>query len=224
MNALKAALAALVIIVVLESTVIALPYLSGSRSATIGSFSQGQPQSYVFPYPIFNQPISNDTDRELQPSYNGSWLISVQSTLSPLSANRASEAQIALAPNFKTENLSIPTLIIQERADGLLRIEYYAQDWNNTFGLVLYNSTSPTWEGGQNITLRFISFGPPSLVNPQLAPRPNGNLTILIGSSTVLADYPIAWASMAHMFLYGLGGSIFTKGSLEVTFRSLEKG
>ena len=219
MNTLKLLPTLLLIIVVLETALLVVPYLSKSTT----SYSAGPVQSFTFPASVFNQPISNDTDNELKPSYNASWEVSIESSLAPVQASRSSEAQIAMAPNFKTENLSIPTIIVQERADGLVRIEYYAQDWNNTFGLVLYNSTSPTWLGDQNITLRFIAFGPPSQVNPQIAPRPNGNLTIYFGNQVVLLNYPIAWASMAHIFMYGLAGSSFTDGSMAVSFRSLSK-
>jgi hypothetical protein len=108
------------------------------------------------------------------------------------------------------------------RGDGLLRIEYFAQNWNNSYGLVLCNSTSPTWVGGQNVTLRFLSFGPPAAVNPQLAPRPNGNITILVGDTVVLADYPIAWASLSSLYIYGLHGSAFTGGTVSIRVANVE--
>jgi hypothetical protein len=166
----------------------------------------------------FNQPISNDTEYTLDSALNGSWVISIRSDLVPSPNNLAgSEAQIAIAPNYPTENLSIPTIIVQERGDGLLRVEYYAQNWNNTYGLILYNSTFPTWTGGQNVTLRFQSFGPLVPVNPQIAPYPNGNLTIIVGNAVVLSNYPLAWAGLYAFYVYGLRGSTFTTGTVDVT-------
>ena len=223
MNRLKILLVALLIVVLVETSVILAPYLPGEGPAS-SSLVEGPSQSFSYSYQVFNQPISNDTDARLQPSYNSSWEALIQSSLGAASPSSDSESQLALAPNYRSENLSIPTIVVQERADGLLRIEYYAQNWNNTFGLVLYNSTSPTWVGGENVTLKFISFAPPSEVNPQIAPRPNGNLTITIGKTVVLSDYPIAWASMAHIYLYGLRGSSFTEGTVRITFRGLGGG
>jgi len=148
----------------------------------------------------------------------------VESTLVPGSASTGTEAQVALAPAYPVEALSIPTLIVQVRADGLIRIEYFAQNWPNTYGLILYNSTSINWEGGANITLLFTSFGPPSDINPALAPRPNGNLTILIGGNVAVFKYPISWASLGELYFYGLRGSTFSGGSLTVTVQGLSKG
>jgi hypothetical protein len=187
-----------------------------------GELSYGPVISRQVPYDRFNQPISNDTEYSLNTTLNGSWELSIQSHLSPPALNpAASEAQIALAPEYRSENLSIPTIIIQMRGDGLLRIEYFAQNWQNTYGLVLYNSTSPGWLGAQNITLRFMSFGPPVPVNPQLAPRPNGNLTIIIGESVALTNYPIAWANLSSFYVYGLLGSAFVGGIVRVTAVSI---
>jgi hypothetical protein len=219
LNKLNIVVTILFVLVILESATIAYPYLSGSKSTTT-TLLAGPAQSYSYPYSTFNQPISNDTDAKLQPNYNGSWSVDVRSSFI---GSASSEAQLAIAPNFRTENLSIPTIIIQEKMDGQLRIEYYAQNWNNTFGLILYNSSSPSWMG-QNVSLKFVVFGPPSQVNPQIAPRPNGNLTITVGTTVVLSDYPIAWASLAHIYLYGLRGSAFTTGSMAVTFRGLSVG
>lgn len=221
MNNEKRAVAALAVVVLIESAIIGLPYLHSAGPS--GSFTTVAPQSYSYAYRVFDQPISNDTDAQLQPSYTGSWEVSIRSSLSSPSHSASSEAQLALAPNYKTENLSIPTIVIQERADGLLRIEYFAQDWNNAYGLVLVNSTSPSWVG-QNVTLQFMIFGPPSQVDPQIAPRPNGNLTILVGQTTVLSGYPIAWASLSHIYLYGLRGSSFTSGEMGITFYELKGG
>jgi len=138
--------------------------------------------------------------------------------------SRKSEAQIAIAPEYPTENLSIPTIIVQMRGDDLLRIEYYAQDWENSYGFVLYNSTSPGWMNQQNITLTFVSFAPPVPVNPQIAPRPNGNLTIAIGSTVVVSNYMISWANLASYYVYGLLGSEFTAGTVTITTTELEPG
>jgi len=138
--------------------------------------------------------------------------------------SRKSEAQIAIAPEYPTENLSIPTIIVQMRGDDLLRIEYYAQDWENSYGFVLYNSTSPGWMNQQNITLTFVSFAAPVPVNPQIAPRPNGNLTIAIGSTVVVSNYMISWANLASYYVYGLLGSEFTAGMVTITTTELEPG
>ena len=110
------------------------------------------------------------------------------------------------------------------RGDNLLRIEYYAQDWENSYGFVLYNSTSPGWMNEENITLTFVSFGPPVPVNPQIAPRPNGNLTIAIGNSVVVSNYMISWANLASFYVYGLLGSEFTAGTITLTTTELEPG
>ncbi len=128
---------------------------------------------------------------------------------------------MAFAPAYPTEAGSIPTLIVQERGDGLLRIEYFAQSWANTYGLVLYNSTAPNWTGGANVALRFNAFGPPSEVNPQLAPRPNGNMTITVGGARVLTDFPIAWANLSDLYVYGIRGSSFTAGMVLISIYEL---
>jgi len=224
LNKLKILVVVLVAVLVVESAEIAVLYnqtiLHGSA---VKELAYDHIVSYSATYDQFNQPISNDTEFKLNTPYIGSWEMNIHSSLVPPAINSAkSEAQISLAPEYPSENLSIPTIIVQMRGDGLLRIEYFAQNWNNSYGLVLYNSTSPTWLGGQNITLRFLIFGPPSAVNPQLAPRPNGNITILVGNAIVLADYPIAWASLASMYIYGLHGSAFTSGAVSITVANVE--
>ena len=205
----------LVIIIIVESTALALPYLS-SRNAYRVAYPRTYSQSVSFSYPIFNQPISNDTEYTLDPSLPTSWELDVHSSLVSPSRSWTTEAQVALAPAYSNENRSIPTIIVQERADGLLRVEYYAQNWPNTYGLVLYNSTSPSWVG-QNVTLVFRSTGPPSQVDPQIAPRPNGNLDVVVGGTLVQSGYPIAWANLSDLYVYGYSGSSFTGGSIQIT-------
>jgi len=172
----KLVLLVLIVIIMVESTFLAQPYLPRHEV----TFVRSRPQSLSFPFTIFNQPISNNTEKELDLTYSRSWEVSLQSSLVTSSNRVESEAEIAFAPSYPTESGSIPTIIVQERGDGLLRIEYFAQSWPNTYGLVLYNSTTPSWTGGANVVLRFKEFGPPSAVNPQLAPRPNGNITITV--------------------------------------------
>jgi hypothetical protein len=208
---MKLILLLLVGVIVIESTVLAQPFLPRHQV----TYAKSRPQSLSFPFTLFNQPISNNTEQELDPAYSRSWEINIQSSL-VTSAKRDDEAQMALAPSYPRESGSIPTIIVQERGDGLLRIEYFAQSWANTYGLVLYNSTVPSWMGRANVALRFEVFGPPSEVNPQLAPRPNGNLTISVGSITVLMDYPIAWANLADVYVYGIRGSSFTAGAIQI--------
>ena len=207
-----------------ESTALALPYLANFHQFRTASYPRSFAQSVSFSFPVFNQPISNDTEQALNPGFSGSWEVDVQSSLVPSSRGRNTEAQIAFAPAYKSENLSIPTIILQERADGLVRVEYFAQNWPNTYGLLLYNSTIPGWTVGRNVTLLFRSFGPPSEVNPQLAPRPNGNLDILLGGTTVLSDYPIAWADLSKLYLYGYPGSSFVGGQVRISLYELSTG
>jgi hypothetical protein len=213
----------LIVVLVVQSSVIVILYEQlGERRTTKTEYGLGIKQSFLAPYGDFNQPISNDTEFRLKPGYNSSWVMTISSWLTASSSDRVSEAQAAIAPKYSSENLSIPTIIVQERADGLLRVEYFAQNWPNTYGLVLYNSTNPGWRLGENVTLRFIRFGPPSQVNPQLAPRPNGNLTISIGNAVVLSDYPLAWANLGDVYIYGYPGSSFHSGSISLTFYGLE--
>jgi hypothetical protein len=199
-------------IIMIESTILAQPYLPRHEVTYVKS----RPQSVSFPFTVFNQPISNNTERELNPTYSRSWEINIQSSLIT-SSSRDNEAEMAFAPSYPSESGSIPTLIVQERGDGLLRVEYFAQSWANTYGLVLYNSTTPSWIGGASVALRFDAFGPPSEVNPQLAPRPNGNMTISVGDVTVLTDYPIAWANLSDLYVYGLRGSSFAAGTMQIS-------
>ncbi len=212
------------ILLIIESTTIVALYVRpfGTAGPPV-RYTYTSQQSISIPYNRFNQPISSDTEYSLDPSYHGSWFITIRSQLvAPSNNQRGSEAQVALAPKYPSENQSIPTIIVQERGDGLLRIEYFAQDWENTYGLVLYNSTSPSWTGGQNITLKFVSFGPPSPINPELAPRPNGNLTITVGDTVVLSNYMIAWANLSSFYIYGLKGSSFTAGTVYITLYELK--
>lgn len=205
----------LIIALVVESVTIAV--LSTQPRSSIkneSNYHNVLQDRIMIPHEKFNQPISNDTEYSLNQELNGSWIISIQSDVVASVDNKiGSEAQIAIAPQYPSENLSIPTIIVQERGDGLLRVEYYAQNWNNTYGLVLYNATSPSWMDG-NVTLKFTNYGPPSKVNPQVAPYPNGNLTIIVGDTTVLSNYPIAWANLTDFYVYGLKGSSFTSGFL----------
>ena len=219
LNKLKVTIVVLLLALVAETSILASIYLNQPRAMSSNQQqTKALSKSFVAPFNLFNQPISNDSEFTLDDELDGSWMISISSQLVPSPNNlRGSEAQIAIAPEFPTENLSIPTIIVQERGDGLLRIEYFAQNWNNTFGLILYNSTSPTWTSGENLTLKFISYGPPVPVNPQVAPYPNGNLTITIGNMVVLSNYPIAWAGLADFYIYGLRGSSFMGGALTVT-------
>jgi len=207
----------LFVIIGLESVSLAslIPRTSNKLSPQLVAVT---PQTFVVPSDQFNQPISNDTEYALSQPNDGSWMITLTSNLTTTNQKPTTEAQVAISPEYPAENLSIPTIIVQERADGLLRIEYFAQDWPKSYGLVLVNSTSLNSE---NITLNFVSYGPPVPVNPQLAPRPNGNLTILVGQTVVLSDYPIAWANLASFYVYGLLGSEFTAGEMVITVYNL---
>ena len=210
----------LVGVIIVESTLLGLPYLSHValyRSANTRTFSQ----SATFPFSVFNHPISNDTEHELSPSLQGSWEVDIQSSLVPSSTEGATEAEMAFAPANPVEYQSIPTIIVQERADGVLRVEYFAQNWPNTSGLLLYNSKTPGWTAGKVVSLLFQSSGPPSEVNPQLAPRPNGTVDIMIGDTSVLSSYPIAWANLSDLYLFGYPGSSFTGGTVQVNFYHL---
>ncbi len=218
-----------IVIIILEGVFIAyltVPALGGkqqtSRSNSI--FSYTNTERFVANYSEFNAVIANDTEANASQSYRASWVLSVSNGLAFSNGNLTeSEAQIAIAPVGPNEALSIPTLIVQERADGLLRVEYYAQNWPNTYGLILYNSTrSDLFGSNSNVTLEFISTGPPSEVNPQIAPRPNGNLSILDGGSKLVLDYPIAWASIDSLYFYGLKGSSFNSGELKVSISQIE--
>lgn len=214
---IKLILLLLVGIIIIESTILAQPYFP---KPTV-TYTKGRPQSVSFPFTLFNQPISNNTEQELNPAYSRSWEINIQSSLIS-STDRGDEAELAFAPSYPSESGSLPTLIVQERGDGLLRIEYFAQAWANTYGLVLYNSTAPNWTGGgANVALRFEAFGPPSAVNPQLAPRPNGNVTISVGGSVALTDYPIAWANLSDVYVYGIRGSSFMAGAIQISIYEL---
>ena len=213
---MKLILLLLVGIIMIESTILAQPYLPKHEITYVRS----RPQSISFPFTIFNQPISNNTEQELSLPYSRSWEINIQSSLVS-STKRGDEAEMAFAPSYPSESGSIPTIIVQERGDGLLRIEYFAQAWANTYGLVLYNSTEPNWLGGVDVALLFEVFGPPSAVNPQLAPRPNGNMTISIGGAAVLADYPIAWANLSDVYIYGIRGSSFVAGAIQISMYEL---
>ena len=224
MNKVNVVVAVLVLALVVESAVIVTLYSRPASSKSPEPKSYAVAKTYTVPYGVFNQPISNDTEYNLDQSIDGSWLIKIQSQLTPSSSDPTkTEAQVAIAPEYPSENLSIPTIIVQERADGLLRVEYYAQDWEHTYGLVLYNSTSPSWLNG-NVTIEFVSYGPPVPVNPQLAPYPNGNLTITIGSTVVLKNYPIAWAGLSSFYVYGLNGSNFAGGSVNITVYEAKQG
>lgn len=219
MDKLKVIIAILVVALAAESSVIASIYLAKPNPTSPNQHQvQVLKKSFALQSNLFNQPISNDSEYKLDDELNGSWMISIGSQLVPSSDHlTGSEAQIAIAPEYPTENLSIPTIIVQERGDGLLRIEYFAQNWNNSYGLVLYNSTSPTWIGGENVTLSFLSYAPPVQVNPQIAPYPNGNLTITVGNTVVLSNYPIPWAGLSDFYIYGLRGSSFTSGAITLT-------
>lgn len=208
-------LAGLVALVVIESTILALPYVSQITLNRVAP-SRTYYQSVSFPFSVFNRPISNDTETELDPGLLGSWEVDLQSSLVPSSGTSVTEAEIALAPAYPIESKSIPTIIVQERSDGLVRIEYFAQSWPNTTGLLLYNSSMPGWKNGNNIDILFHSTGPPSEVNPQLAPKPNGNIDITVRGATVVSSYPIAWANLSDLYLYGYPGSSFTSGALNI--------
>ncbi len=215
-------MALLAIAVIVESAIITFPLIqSFGKKPT--QYVAGSPETYSFQFRTFNRPVSNNTDQKLTSSLNGSWVVTIRNMLVAASPNSSTEAEMAFAPPYSTESKSIPTIIVQERADGLLRVEYFAQSWPNTFGLVLYNSTTSSWSAGINVTLRFVSFGQPSAINPPIAPRPNGNLTVMIGGQAVVSDYPIAWASLAEVYLYGLPGSSFQSGNLSLAFQSLAK-
>ncbi len=208
----------LIVLVVVETAFIANLYLKPSSLAqpNNGFVAVGQ-QSIIVPYSKFNQRISNDTEYHLSEAVNGSWAVTIQSNLRFAVENQmSSEAEIAFAPEYPAENRSIPAIFVQERGDGLVRVEYFPQNWPKTFGLLLYNSTSPGWLNSQNVTLTFINYGPPSPINPQLAPRPNGNLTITIGGTVVVSDYPIAWANLSSFYVYGIPGSSFTEGTVSL--------
>lgn len=213
-------LAILVGVIIVESSILAMPYLSHLMPYKTSNLRLA-PQHFSFPFTAFNQPISNDTEQELDSSLSGSWQVDLSSSLRPSPQSALTEAEIAFAPTSPSENNAIPAIIVQERADGLVRVEYFAQNWHNSYGLLLYNSTSQSWMQAGNLTLIFKSLGPPSEVNPELAPRPNGSLQILLGGSTILSDYPIAWANLSDLYIYGYPGSSFIEGSVQVSIYGL---
>jgi hypothetical protein len=219
----KVILVALVAVIIVESTILALPYVTHFPPYRVAS-ARSYSQSISFPFSVFNQPISNDTEHRLNPALLGSWEIDIQSSLLPSSKTAATEAEMAFAPAYPVEYKSIPTIIVQERADGLIRVEYFAQSWPNTTGLLLYNNTTPGWTGGDIVSIRFQSSGPPSEVNPQLAPRPNGSVDIAVGGITVLSDYPIAWANLSNLYLFGYPGSSFKGGAVQISFYEISTG
>jgi hypothetical protein len=214
----------LLALLIVESSFIVLTYPKpGKPTNKIMEYSRTDKLTVIAPYYRFNSPIANNTEYSLKTGYNGSWIVNMYSQLVPSSrSNLQTEAQMALAPENPKESISIPTIIVQERADGLLRVEYFAQNWPNSYGLLLYNSSSPGWLESRNVTLKFVTFGPPVPINPQLAPRPNGNLTLVIGDKVYLANYPIAWASLSSLYVYGLSGSTFESGSIQMTFYGIE--
>ena len=217
---LKVFLVVLIAVVVVESTLLGLPYMSRFplfRSSDTRTLSQ----SATFPFSVFNHPIQNDTEHELDPALLGSWEVNIRSSLIPSSTQGVTEAEVAFAPAYPVEYQSIPTIIVQERADGLLRVEYFAQNWPNTSGLLLYNSNTPGWTVGKDVDILFHSSGPPSEVNPQLAPRPNGTIDIRIGEATVLSSFPIAWANLSDLYLFGYPGSSFTSGTVQISFYNI---
>ncbi len=214
---MKPLLAIFIAVIVVESTAIALPYLGYPHSYNT-AYLRSYSQSGSFPFSLFNRPVSNNTEHALDPTLTGSWEIDIQSSLVPSTHAGITEAEMAFAPASTSESHAIPTIIVQERTDGLLRVEYFAQSWPNTYGLLLYNSTSPGWTRGSNVIILFRSFGPPVGVDPQLAPRSNGNVDILVGGANVLSDYPIAWANLSELYLYGFPGSSFTAGSVRISF------
>ena len=223
MNKLKLIIVLLCIVITLESFLFASFMLQVTNPRVAPpQYSQAMLHRFVVPFYMFNTPISNDTEYNMTEAYTGSWKIIIRNQLTLSTTNQTTEAQIAISPEYESENLSIPTIIVQERADGRLRIEYYAQDWPKTYGFVLYNSTSPSWLNAQNVTLSFVSYGPPSVVNPQLAPFPNGNLTITVGQTVVLSNYPIAWANLSSFYVYGLAGSQFTDGTISIEVYALQ--
>jgi len=61
-------------------------------------------------------------------------------------------------------------------------------------------------------------------VNPQIAPYPNGNLTITIGNTVVISNYPIAWAGLSDFYVYGLRGSAFEAGEVTITVYEVRSG
>ena len=221
MSKIRVLVALLVILVVVETAFLANLYLKpSSQTQPSDGFVAVSQQSFTVPYFKFNQRISNDTEYHLSEALNGSWTVTIQNQLQLAAKDQmSSEAEIAFAPEYPVENRSIPAIIVQERGDGLVRVEYFPQNWPNTFGLLLYNSTSPGWLNSQNLTLTFIDYGPPSPINPQLAPKPNGNITITIGMTVVLSDYQIAWANLSSFYVYGLPGSSFTEGTVSMYTR-----
>ena len=219
----KLVLAILIAVIIIESTALVLPHLA-SLNPYKASNPRTHSQSVSYPFSVFNRPVTNNTEHELDPVFPGSWSVDIDSSLMPWAKDRGTEAEMAFAPAARSESHSIPTIIVQERADGLLRVEYFEQSWPNTYGLVLYNSTSPGWTRGINVTIVFRSFGPPSPVDPQVAPRANGNLDILIGGSSVISSYPIAWANLSEVYLYGYPGSSFSSGSMLISFYEVSSG
>lgn len=213
----------LIAVIFIESTTLALPHLA-SLNLFRTSYPRNYSQSSSYPFTVFDRPVTNNTEHDLDPMFPRSWAVDIKSSLMSSSNDRGTEAEIALAPAATSESHSIPTIIVQERADGLLRVEYFEQSWPNTYGLVLYNSSSPGWTRGVNLTIVFRSFGPPSPVDPQVAPRANGNLDVLIGGSSVLSSYPIAWANLSEVYLYGYPGSSFSSGSMLISFYEVSSG
>ena len=213
-------LVTLVAVVIVESTLLGLPYLSHLaiyQSANTKNFSQ----SATFPFAVFNNQITNDTEHELDPALQGSWEVDIRSSLIPSSTDSVTEAEMAFAPAYPIEYQSIPTIIVQQRGNGVLRVEYFAQNWPNTSGLLLYNSNTPGWTVGKDVSIFFHSTGPASEVNPQLAPKPNGTVDVRIGDMSVLSSYPIAWANLSDLYLFGSPGSSFTGGTVQINFYTI---
>src|SRR5260370_24258061 len=98
----------LVGIIMIESTILAQPYFPRPNVTYVKS----RPQSVSFPFTLFNQPVSNNTEQQLNPTYGRSWEIDIQSSLVSPSKGRGNDADMAFAPSYLSESGSIPTIIV----------------------------------------------------------------------------------------------------------------
>ena len=195
---------------------------SGAQDLAVG------PSPYVLPASAFNITDHNLTYATngflLSSVVSGSYSVSLTSTLIANSAHPLDqdEAQIGIGPvpAGPDETNITPLFILQEAANGLLRIEYIPFPMNDTYGYLVYDGfivpAGPTDFVGHVLTLAYTSTAPP--VPAYIASRPygqeTGNLTVSWDGRVIVPKFGLTWSTFGALYAYGLETDGFVSGAV----------
>jgi len=186
--------------------------------------------AYTLPRSAFNITDHNLTfatnEVALEAPIVGSWEMSISDTLAGNATRPTAqvESEISFGPGPVPENgdetTITPIFIVQEAATGLLRIEYVPFPMNDTYGFIVYQgypvAAGPGSFDGHTLSMTFDASALPIAPYPVSVPygQANGNVSVALDGTTLVAKFPVDWSSFTAFYAYGLTTGGFVAGAM----------